>query len=78
MFEALIIGLLFPFSHMLILGLYGTPRRMGKLKNLDLFDNQFFGIHNKQAHELDPQARILLEVTYEAICDSGKNFFPCY
>ncbi|GFY63851.1 fatty acid synthase [Trichonephila inaurata madagascariensis] len=54
-------------------GLYGLPKKMGTIKNVNKFDNQFFGVHNKQAHMLDPQARILLESTYEAIVDAGYD-----
>lgn len=54
-------------------GLYGLPRRSGKLKDLSKFDAAFFGVHPKQAHTMDPQLRLLLEVTYEAIVDAGIN-----
>ncbi|XP_075418526.1 fatty acid synthase isoform X2 [Tenrec ecaudatus] len=54
-------------------GLYGLPRRSGKLKDLSKFDASFFGVHSKQAHTMDPQLRLLLEVTYEAIVDGGIN-----
>lgn len=54
------------------LGLYGLPTRAGKIKDLSKFDAQFFGVHGKQANLMDPQARMLLELTYEAICDAGK------
>lgn len=54
-------------------GLYGLPRRSGKLKDLSKFDASFFGVHPKQAHTMDPQLRLLLEVTYEAIVDGGLN-----
>ncbi|XP_047400181.1 fatty acid synthase isoform X1 [Sciurus carolinensis] len=54
-------------------GLYGLPRRSGKLKDLSRFDAAFFGVHPKQAHTMDPQLRLLLEVTYEAIVDGGIN-----
>ncbi|EHB09358.1 Fatty acid synthase [Heterocephalus glaber] len=54
-------------------GLYGLPRRSGKLKDLSKFDASFFGVHPKQAHTMDPQIRLLLEVTYEAIVDAGIN-----
>ena len=56
------------------LGLFGLPKRSGKLKDLSKFDASFFGVHPKQADAMDPQLRILLEVTYEAIVDSGKQF----
>ncbi|XP_066093790.1 fatty acid synthase [Saccopteryx bilineata] len=54
-------------------GLYGLPRRSGKLKDLSKFDAAFFGVHPKQAHTMDPQLRLLLEVAYEAIVDGGIN-----
>uniref|UniRef100_A0AAN0MN29 Fatty acid synthase n=1 Tax=Bubalus bubalis TaxID=89462 RepID=A0AAN0MN29_BUBBU len=54
-------------------GLYGLPRRSGKLIDLSRFDASFFGVHPKQAHNMDPQLRLLLEVTYEAIVDAGIN-----
>jgi len=52
--------------------MFGLPR-FGKIKDLSSFDASFFGVHPKQAHVMDPQIRILLEVTYEAIVDAGIN-----
>ncbi|XP_033100036.1 fatty acid synthase-like [Anneissia japonica] len=52
-------------------GLYGLPKRNGKVKNLSHFDAVFFGVHAKQAHTMDPQLRLMLEITYEAIIDAG-------
>uniref|UniRef100_A0A673MK06 Fatty acid synthase n=1 Tax=Sinocyclocheilus rhinocerous TaxID=307959 RepID=A0A673MK06_9TELE len=54
-------------------GLYGLPRRNGKLKEIDRFDAAFFGVHPKQAHTMDPQLRLMLEISYEAIVDGGIN-----
>ncbi|XP_018417291.1 PREDICTED: fatty acid synthase [Nanorana parkeri] len=54
-------------------GLYGLPARNGKLKEINKFDASFFGVHPKQAHTMDPQLRLLLEVSYEAIVDGGIN-----
>lgn len=54
-------------------GLYGLPHRNGKLKDISKFDASFFGVHPKQAHTMDPQLRVLLETTYEAIVDGGIN-----
>ncbi|XP_076656220.1 fatty acid synthase-like [Halictus rubicundus] len=54
-------------------GIYGLPKRIGKLKDIQHFDATFFGVHAKQAHLMDPQLRILLEATYEAILDAGIN-----
>ena len=54
-------------------GLYGLPRRNGKLKDISRFDAAFFGVHPKQAHTMDPQLRLLLEISYEAILDGGEE-----
>ncbi|XP_056432573.1 fatty acid synthase [Gadus chalcogrammus] len=54
-------------------GLYGLPKRNGKLKDISRFDAAFFGVHPKQAHTMDPQLRLMLEVSYEAIVDGGLN-----
>ncbi|XP_050680853.1 fatty acid synthase-like isoform X2 [Leptidea sinapis] len=54
-------------------GLHGLPERNGKLKDLAHFDATFFGVHAKQAHLMDPQLRLLLELTHEAIVDAGVN-----
>jgi hypothetical protein len=52
---------------------YGISSKFGKIKDLSNFDASFFSIHAKQAHVMDPQIRILLEVTYEALIDAGVN-----
>ncbi|XP_049870281.1 fatty acid synthase-like [Pectinophora gossypiella] len=49
------------------------PQRTGKINNIDKFDASFFGINYKQAHSMDPSARIFLEKTYECIIDAGVN-----
>lgn len=56
-------------------GLYDLPTRIGKIKDDDLMnlDAQFFKLHQKQAECMDPQLRMLLEATYEAIVDAGVN-----
>ncbi|XP_076154823.1 fatty acid synthase [Alosa pseudoharengus] len=54
-------------------GVYGLPCRNGKLKEIDRFDAAFFGVHPKQAHTMDPQLRLMLEISYEAIVDGGIN-----
>lgn len=54
------------------LGLYGLPKRNGKLKDISHFDAAFFGVHSKQANTMDPQLRLMMEVAYEAIIDGGK------
>ena len=52
-------------------GYSGLPRRNGKLKDLSKFDAEYFQVNPLQAHAMDPQLRILLEVAYEAIVDAG-------
>jgi len=47
--------------------------RMGKLKQIEKFDGAFFGIMSRIGDTVDPQSRILLETTYEAIVDAGIN-----
>ncbi|CAH0549735.1 unnamed protein product [Brassicogethes aeneus] len=54
-------------------GLYGLPARTGKIKDIAHFDAAFFGVDAKQAHVMDPQLRMLLELTHEAIIDAGIN-----
>ncbi|XP_006801726.2 fatty acid synthase, partial [Neolamprologus brichardi] len=57
----------------LFAGLYGLPKRNGKLKDISHFDAAFFGVHPKQANSMDPQLRLMLEIAYEAIVDAGLN-----
>lgn len=56
-------------------GLFNMPDRFGKIKdeNLEHFDHQYFNLHKKQAECMDPQIRIVLEATHEAIIDAGFN-----
>src|SRR5437870_2187412 len=39
----------------------------GILDNIDYFDATFFNLTNKEAEIMDPQQRMLLEVSYEAL-----------
>nr|XP_050029751.1 fatty acid synthase-like [Dermacentor andersoni] len=54
-------------------GHLGLPGRHGKIRDLSRFDAQFFQAHAKQAHVMDPQLRLLLETSYEAIVDAGYD-----
>ena len=49
------------------------PRNTGKVKNIEKLDNVFFNISDQDAHLMDPQMRILHEVTYESLLDAGIN-----
>ncbi|KAL3249279.1 hypothetical protein MRX96_056087 [Rhipicephalus microplus] len=54
-------------------GHMGLPGRHGKILDLSRFDAQFFHTNPKQAHVMDPQLRMLLETSYEAIFDAGYD-----
>jgi len=47
-------------------GSFGIPERFGKINSIEHFDAAFFGVHGKQADKMDPQLRLLLEISYEA------------
>lgn len=48
-----------------------VPHRFGKIRHLEKFDAPFFVILKRIADFLDPQCRIILEKSYEAILDAG-------
>ncbi len=55
----------------------GTPGKMylrdaALLDQLDEFDPQFFGISPREAERMDPQHRLLLEVSWEALERAGQ------
>ena len=49
------------------------PERIGFLHCLDKFDANFFGLTSRQAHQTDPQMRLLLEAAFEAMIDAGMS-----
>jgi acyl transferase domain-containing protein len=50
-----------------------VPCRAGYLDKIDGFDAEFFGIPPREALHMDPQQRMLLEVTWEALWDAGMD-----
>ena len=48
------------------------------VKDIDKFDNEFFNISKEEAERIDPQQRIILELVWEAMEDSGIIFDDLY
>ncbi|XP_055593803.1 fatty acid synthase-like [Uranotaenia lowii] len=50
-----------------------VPRRTGKINRIDKFDCDFFGVKRRMSDTMDPQLRMLIEHSFEAILDAGVN-----
>ena len=48
------------------------PAESGTLMDISKFDAAFFGVPPKLVDNMDPQLRIMLELTHEALVDSGN------
>jgi len=51
-----------------------VPKRGGYMDDLYDFDNEAFNMSAKEAMNIDPQQRVLLEVTHQALEDANIDF----
>ncbi|KAI1303648.1 Fatty acid synthase [Halotydeus destructor] len=52
-------------------GYVRLPTRNGKVYSMGKFDREFFDVSEEEEKYIDPQERLLLETTYEALMDAG-------
>lgn len=57
-------------------GFTDLPKKRGKKKDLNKFDAGILPGTSKQNNPMDPQVRLLLEASWEAMVDAGNHFLP--
>ncbi|KAJ3652428.1 hypothetical protein Zmor_018393 [Zophobas morio] len=50
-----------------------VPKRSAHIDNINKLDAGHFGLHYRQADNLDPALRVLMETVTESIMDAGVN-----
>ncbi|KAJ3652430.1 hypothetical protein Zmor_018395 [Zophobas morio] len=50
-----------------------VPKRSAHINNINKLDAGYFGLHYRQAYNLDPALKVLMETVVEAIMDAGVN-----
>lgn len=58
----------------LVQGQHLATTRAGVLEDVDCFDGELFGITPREARSMDPQQRLVLEVSWEALERAGYDF----
>ena len=53
---------------------YDYVNAFGRLEDIEMFDRQFFGINAGEAKSIDPQERLLMQCSHEALEDAGCNY----